>query len=100
MNKKIELITKPEAIARIMEGLEKKGLYKPEDLTYIPEIDGEKTAQRLTLDQYGKLQEQTVKAGIQGNIKRAEQIRGIMNRHAPALVINLKAGNRKPITAK
>ena len=92
---KPEIITKPEAIARIMDGLEKKGLYQPEDLTYIPEIDGEKPEGKkgltLTLDQYGKLKQRSIDAGLSGDWKRAEYIRGIMDRHAPEYILNLKA---------
>ena len=44
----------------------------------------------LTLDQYGKLQERTAHATMTGNLKRAEYLKGIMNRHAPEPIINLR----------
>ena len=85
---------KPEAMSIILDGLETRGLYKPEDISYIPEIDGEKPEQKkeltLTLDQYGELHKRAIDAGINGDVKRAEHIRGIMDRHAPDFILNLK----------
>ena len=49
-----------------------------------------KTGLTLSLDQYGKLQKRTSQAIITGDIKRAEYLKGIMNRHAPEPILNLR----------
>lgn len=49
-----------------------------------------KTGLILTIDQYGKLQERTAHAIMSGNFQRAEYLRGIMDRHAPEPILNLR----------
>jgi len=70
---KNQTLTKPEAVARIMDGLEEKGLYTPAPL--------------LNLDEYCKLHARAVQFAVDGNLKRAEHLRGIMNRHAPDFIL-------------
>jgi len=70
---------KPNALAKICDGLEKRGLYTPDA--------------PLTLSEYNELTARACTLATTGNLESAEHITATRDRHAPDFIRALKTAH-------
>ena len=87
-----QTLDKPEAIAALCEGLEKRGLYTPPALVTRADLPDLLTdpSRDLTTREYYDLQREITRAAVTGQIDRAQFMLGICNRHTPEELTHLR----------